>query len=109
MKSKNIYYKGSLLASTIVLTFMYVTTLTFIFHRYDVQQELISVSIKRSRIETLVNLATFYLEHTEEKQSGELVYSTGVIHYTYEATGHYLLEVKLVTGESIKRSITTIK
>ncbi|MGX7030221.1 competence type IV pilus minor pilin ComGG [Vagococcus zengguangii] len=105
MKQHTSNYKGSILVSLLILMLMYMTVFNFIMHRYDQQQALVSTSIKRNKIETLANLAQFYLENNSPPETGTLVYSTGQVMYERKTTDSFRIEISLTTGEKRARNL----
>lgn len=99
MERKANNYRGSILASIVVLSFMYLTILNFTLHRYTQQQTIVSDSIKYHKLETLKFLAHYYLEQEQPPRGGSLKYSTGVVTYQQQTNNSYSIEVALTTGE----------
>ena len=99
MKRKSNNYRGSILASILALSLMYLTVFNFTFHRYQQQQTLVSDSIKYHKLETLKYLAQYYLQKEQPDREGSLLYSTGRATYRQLTKETYSLEVELTTGE----------
>lgn len=94
-------YQGSLLASVMVLIFMYSTVFYSITAYYQHQQRLVTTHKKYYQLRILENMALTTIQSNRDDSQGELFFDLGKVTYKI-SQDEVNLETQLKTGGSLK-------